>query len=145
MISLAFRKNFCTLRANRRDTFRVGTMSWAVARTMTERKRPAPEAPKTRRNVDELLETARTNEARALARFQRKNATVQKYEALKHARNRKLETRRKIIAGALVLKHMKYDASFAAAFEALLDRYVEKGPERMLFGLAVKPKRLGNP
>lgn len=120
-------------------------MNWAVARTMTERKKPVSVAPKVRRNVDELLESARTNEARALARFQTKNATVQKYAALKKSRDRKLETRRKIIAGAHALEHMKHDASFAEAFQAVLDRYVDKAPERMLFGLAKRGKRPGNP
>ena len=120
-------------------------MTWAVAREMTERKKPA-EKPKTkRRTVDELHAHAVASEARALARFQRKNAAVGKYAALKEARNRKLETRRKIIAGALALEHMKHDASFAAAFQAVLDRYVEKAPERMLFGLEKRPRQPGNP
>ena len=119
--------------------------SWAVARTMTERKKPAKVPARTKRNLDAMLEDARASEARALARFERKTAAVQKYETLRKARDRKLDTRRKIIAGALVLEHMKYDASFASDFNALLDRYVEKGPERLLFGLPAKPRRLGNP
>jgi hypothetical protein len=112
---------------------------------MTERKKGVRAAPKPRRSLEELHAYAERNQARALARFQQKNAAVQKYAALKDARDRKLETRRKIIAGALALEHMKHDASFAAAFQAVLDRYVLKGPERMLFGLEKRPRRLGNP
>ena len=115
-------------------------MRWAVASEMTERlKTPKPSGRFPRRTVDELLDDARQNEARALARFERKNATVQKYENLKRRRERKLDTRRKIIAGAIALEHMKYDAAFASAFQALLDRFVTKSPERVLFGLAVPP------
>lgn len=121
-----------------------GAMSWAEARAMTARKKTSG-APPRRRSVDELLDAARENEARALARFHRKNATVQKYETLKKSRDRKLDTRRKIIAGALALEHMKYDASFASSFTAILDRYVEKSPERLLFGLSAKGRRVANP
>ena len=98
-----------------------------------------------RRTVDELLHDARKNEERALERFQRKNAAVQKYENLKRRRERKLDTRRKIIAGALALEHTKYDASFAEALHALLDRYVTKAPERALFGLDKNPKKPPGP
>jgi hypothetical protein len=112
---------------------------------MTVRKKTPGPSSRARRSVDELLEAAKEREARALARFERKNATVQKYETLKKHRDRKLDTRRKIIAGAFALEHMKYDENFASAFTAILDRYVEKGPERLLFGLSAKPRKLGNP
>ena len=121
-------------------------MNWAVARAMTERQKAPKSGPRfPRRTVEELLEAARATEARALARFEKKNIAVQKYEALKKRRDRKLDTRRKIIAGALVLEHMKHDAEFADRFHSILDRYVDKAPERLLFGLPTKAKRLGNP
>jgi hypothetical protein len=88
-----------------------------------------------RRSVEELLDAARHNEARAFARFERKAAAVEKYEGLKRVRERKLDTRRKIIAGALALEHSKLDLAFAAALWDVLDRYVVKGTERALFGL----------
>jgi hypothetical protein len=103
---------------------------------MTNRRAKATAS---RRSVEELLDAARDAETRALMRFERKNAAVQKYEGLKRRRERKLDTRRKIIAGAIALEHMKYDAAFADAFQALLDRYVTKSPERVLFGLALPP------
>jgi len=119
----------------------IQRMDWAQARRMTKRgPKPPPQSRRnTRRSLDELLQQARKNEARALTRFERKTAAVQKYAALKTRRDRKLDTRRKIIAGAIALEHMKYDGSFAAAFQELLDRFVEKGPERLLFGLAPRP------
>ncbi|HTV27872.1 MAG TPA: hypothetical protein VMF32_08830 [Xanthobacteraceae bacterium] len=112
-------------------------MNWAAARAMTARKRPTPAT--SRRGVEEMLDAAREAETRALVRFERKNAAVQKYENLKRRRERKLDTRRKIIAGAIALEHMKYDPAFAARFQELLDRYVRKSPERLLFGLALPP------
>ena len=117
-------------------------MSWGLAKKMVVDRAPRAKPRRfPRRTVDELLEDARQNEERALARFEQKNALVQKYENLKRRRERKLDTRRKIIAGAIALEHMKHDAAFAAAFAALLDRFVTKGPERALFGL----RHLDNP
>ena len=112
-------------------------MEWAQARRMTKRTPPAPPVGRRfpRRTIDELLADAEKNEARAMARFERKSAAVQKYESLKKRRDRRLDTRRKIIAGAIALEHMKHDGAFASAFQSLLDRFVTKGPERGLFGL----------
>ena len=53
------------------------------------------------------------------------------------AKERKDETRRKIIAGALALHHREKNPSsdFARKLDALLDEYVTKPQERALFGL----------
>lgn len=48
---------------------------------------------------------------------------------------RKLDTRRKIIAGALALEHAEGDEDFAATLYRLINRYVRKPQERALFGL----------
>ena len=64
----------------------------------------------------------------------------------KHARGkppsptriRKLETRRKIIAGGIALTHCQHDPEFKARFELLLDRFV-RGDDRALFGLTPTP------
>ena len=52
-------------------------------------------------------------------------------------RDRKDDTRRKIIAGALALNHREKnpDSDFARKLNALLDEYVTKPHERALFGL----------
>jgi hypothetical protein len=46
---------------------------------------------------------------------------------------RKDDTRRKIIAGALVLERAETDAAFAAELTALLNHYVTKPQDRALF------------
>lgn len=78
---------------------------------------------------------ARVDEAKAAARLARKNERVKKYEALQRTRGRKLDTRRKIIAGALALEHCRHDSGWASMFRGLLDEYVVKDAERLLFGL----------
>lgn len=98
---------------------------------------PLPGHSSGRRSLDERLAAARASEERALARFQRKNAAAEKLQGQKRQRDRKLDTRRKIIAGAIALEHCLHDPAFAAAFRALLDRHVTKLPERALFGLPV--------
>lgn len=59
------------------------------------------------------------------------------------AQDRKDDTRRKIIAGALALNHREKNPSsdFARKLDALLDEYVTKPAERALFGL---PTQEGN-
>ncbi len=54
---------------------------------------------------------------------------------------RKDDTRRKIIAGALALEHTEKnpDGTFAKKMLALLDEYVLKAYERSLFGMAPLP------
>lgn len=96
-----------------------------------------PLAPKRRRRstLQQRLDGARLKEAEAAAKLVRRNRAVQKYEALQKTRERKLDTRRKIIAGGLALKHMRFDPEFGASFRAILDKYVETEAERLLFGL----------
>ena len=59
------------------------------------------------------------------------NARLQK-KANKRAR--KLDTRRKIVAGAIILKHAEIDEVFAAELYALLDKFVSVH-DRHLFDL----------
>ncbi len=102
------------------------------------------ETGRTRRSTTELLADAKNQQRRALDRLEKKNARVGKLEAQNRQRERKLDTRRKIIAGALALEHMQYDATFAAAFLAVLDEYVTKLPERALFGLPIRDPTTGS-
>ena len=50
-------------------------------------------------------------------------------------RERKVDTRRKIVAGSIVLKHAETDAAFSAELFRLLNRFVLPR-DRHLFGLA---------
>lgn len=104
-------------------------------------EQPGPKAPTTRlrRTLEQRLELAKLAEGRAAERLARKTRKVQKYESVQKARERKLDTRRKIIAGALALEHMRHDAAWRTTFMGLIDQYVEKDAERGLFGLAPLP------
>jgi len=69
--------------------------------------------------------------------LQQKQALERKLAALdarERERERKRETRRKIIAGAIVLKHAQENATFATTLFALLNRFVLKR-DRNLFDL----------
>lgn len=102
---------------------------------------PFPSQPMTRqrRSAGQMLEAARKEEEKALARAARKRLKVEKYEATQRNRNRKLDTRRKIIVGALAWEHRDHDALFKKALTALLNDYVLKDEERALVGLAPLP------
>jgi hypothetical protein len=100
-----------------------------------------PTAPKRRprRTLEQRLDAARLKESEAKAKLIRRNREVEKYEGLRKTRERKLDTRRKIIAGGLALKHMRFDPEFGASFRRLLDKYIETEAERLLFGLPALP------
>lgn len=90
---------------------------------------------RSRRSPEERAAQARIVAERALASYRRKDAAAQRCEARAMQRERKLDTRRKIIAGALALEHAQYDAAFKTALWSLLDSYVDRPQERQLFGL----------
>ena len=85
------------------------------------------------------LEKARQREAKAAARLTLKTRQVEKYEAISKQRHRKLDTRRKIIAGALALEHMLFDGRYGQVFRALIDEYVTRDQDRALFDLPPLP------
>ena len=62
-------------------------------------------------------------------------AQIKAIDARERDRNRKLDTRRKIIAGALALEHAEGDEEFGQKLYRLINRYVTKPHERELFGL----------
>jgi hypothetical protein len=69
------------------------------------------------------------------------DAKIKIIEAREREQNRREETRRKIIAGALALHHAKENpnSSFARILNGLLNDYVIKPYERKLFGLPALP------
>ena len=99
----------------------------------------APPIGRQRRTLEQRLELARLAEEKAAERLARKVRKVQKYESAQRMRERKLDTRRKIIAGALALEHMRHDAQWRITFRHLLDEFVTKDAERALFGLEPLP------
>lgn len=98
-----------------------------------------------RRSYDELAAASQAAAERALVRFKQKNAKAQRHAAQVKLRERKLDTRRKIIAGALALEHAKRDDRFHAILVRLLDEYVERPVERALFGLGPMPETKPKP
>lgn len=62
-------------------------------------------------------------------------AQIQKEQAKLRNEERKRDTRRKIIAGALALEHARRDPDWKAKLETLLAEYVERDEDRALFGL----------
>ena len=53
---------------------------------------------------------------------------------------RKRNTRRKVIAGALALEHAGIDSAFGATLKSLLDRHVSRADDRALFNLPASEK-----
>lgn len=73
-------------------------------------------------------ERAKLMERRAKIEARLKQLAIQDQK-----QRRKDETRRKVIAGALVLEHAERKADFAAELHALLNAYVTRPQDRALF------------
>lgn len=81
-----------------------------------------------RKTPEEQLEELTQKEAQLKARIQKKRAQVRGQE-------RKNDTRRKIIAGALALEHMAHDPHFRETMGRLLRENVTRPEDRKLFDL----------
>lgn len=79
-----------------------------------------------RKSPEEKIAELQEQEKQLKARIQRERAK------LKDAQ-RKADTRRKVIAGALALEHQ--DHAFQATLRQLLDQHVKRDADRALFGL----------
>lgn len=90
---------------------------------------------KRRKSLAEKMAAAAAREAKAVETLRRRKVKLQKYQAQQRSLERRLDTRRKIIAGALALEHMKRGGAFRATMLELLDEYVVKDDERVLFAL----------
>ena len=87
--------------------------------------------PKPRKTPEERLAELKIKQGQIKARIQKEAAKLQGEE-------RKKDTRRKIIAGALALEHAATDADFGTALNRLLFRYVDRAEDRALFGFPPK-------
>lgn len=67
-------------------------------------------------------------------------ARIQRERAKARAAERKADTRRKIVAGALALEHAKKDDAFGRTLYAVLEQHVTRPDERDLFGFAPLPQ-----
>jgi large subunit ribosomal protein L7/L12 len=71
-------------------------------------------------------------------------AQLRKEENKEKAKERKADTRRKIIMGALALSHMEKDAEFRATCERLQREGITRNTDRELFGLDPIPEESKN-
>jgi large subunit ribosomal protein L7/L12 len=81
-----------------------------------------------RRSPEEKLAALKAKEAQL-------KAAIAKEEAQAKDRERKQDTRRKIVAGALALEHMAINEEWGAEFRRVLHRYVKRADDRALLGL----------
>ncbi len=72
------------------------------------------------------------------------NTQLRKEENKEKAKERKADTRRKIIMGALALSHMEKDAEFRATCERLQREGITRNTDRELFGLDPIPEESKN-
>ena len=61
------------------------------------------------------------------------DAQLRQLDARERVQERKRDTRRKVIAGGMALKHAEIDDEFAAAMFKLINRYVTRPQDRNLF------------
>jgi hypothetical protein len=81
-----------------------------------------------KRSAAERLAALEQQEAQLKARIQRERARLKDAE-------RKADTRRKIIAGAIALEHAEINADFGAELWRVLARHVTRPDDRALLGL----------
>jgi hypothetical protein len=86
--------------------------------------------------IDERIAALETKLKQERAKKQKIEARLR---AVEQKRKRAEDTRRKILAGALVLELMEQDQQTRQKFLARLDRYLTRGDDRALFGLAKLP------
>ena len=65
---------------------------------------------------------------------------LSRLRAVESTKARKLDTRRKILAGACILALGERDADEAKRLRGLLDEFLQLNRDRVLFGLAPRPK-----
>ena len=68
------------------------------------------------------------------------NAEIQRVRSRESQEERKRETRRKILAGAMVLDRVKRKDLSEKLFKADMDRFLERDQDRALFGLPPRPE-----
>ncbi|EGR4110918.1 hypothetical protein RUK22_003382 [Vibrio cholerae] len=62
-------------------------------------------------------------------------AKIQAAKSRESEKQRKLDTRRKILIGAMVLEGMKNSEEYETKIRQNLDKYLTKNKDRVLFGL----------
>jgi large subunit ribosomal protein L7/L12 len=65
-------------------------------------------------------------------------AQIQKIKAVEASSERKKDTRRKVLLGALVMKRMMSDEAYSKSVMKQLDEFLTRDSDRVLFGLLPK-------
>ena len=91
-------------------------------------------------NLQNKIEQA---EARLKALKDKQKAREQRLRQQQQAQNRKDDTRRKILLGALYLERMKSDKEVEERMKLALDKYLTADRDRALFGLPPKAPQQG--
>ncbi|MEM7504481.1 MAG: mobilization protein [Pseudomonadota bacterium] len=89
--------------------------------------------PRKRKTPEERLADLQHKQSMLQGRIQKEKARVRTME-------RKADTRRKIVAGAIVLEHALHDERFGEYLEKLLARHVTRPQDRVLFELPPLPQ-----
>ncbi len=88
-----------------------------------------------------MANSTKTREQRIAELEQKKaqlDARIQREKARIRQNERKEDTRRKIVAGAIVLEHAQKDARFREVLNNLLDNFATRPEDRKLFDLPSK-------
>ena len=84
-----------------------------------------------RRTVDEMIEAE-------VDKIEKAKARVARLMAKKRESTRKQDTRRKILAGSMLLERIDSDERIKAWFEREIDAFLTRDSDRKLFGLDVQ-------
>lgn len=71
-------------------------------------------------------------------------AQFQKVAGRQKAEERKADTRRKVLAGAVILKACESDAALKETVWALLEKNIVLNKDRSVFGFAARPESTGH-
>ncbi|MCB1754333.1 MAG: mobilization protein [Gammaproteobacteria bacterium] len=83
--------------------------------------------------IAELKQKQEAEKEKAKKKLDQIKAQIANENAKLAATARKQDTRRKVIAGALALKHMELDPAFADTMRKLLDEQIEREEDKKLF------------
>ena len=86
-----------------------------------------------KQSTEEQLKKLEEKKAKLQAQFQ-------KVAGRQKAEERKADTRRKVLAGAVILKACESDASLKETVWALLEKNIVLNKDRSVFGFALRPE-----
>ena len=103
--------------------------------------------PKTRKTPEQKIADLRAKELAIKEREKTKLTQIKAQIANENAKltsaARKKDTRRKVIAGAIALKHMEKDPNFAEVMRGLLKKNIEREEDKKLFDELLPLKKTG--